>query len=214
MSMFGHCELRLPFSLQTRLSAQWRLRGRPGSHRSRPWACCRRSSSVRAWLRRSPVRSAVHLADPRPGAWRRRAVLHGPLGMGVPLVAGRRVRRCAATASRRLDGRGEKFFGLLLLAMAVWILSPVLPPLASMLAWACWHSLRPRSCDVQWIAAAVPLVVGARALGRRAGGRSRSPGAPARRYVTSEDAGLQAVPWTRVASLADLQTHLKAPPGP
>ena len=46
-----------------------------------------------------------------------------------------------------------------------------------------------------------------RALGRRAGGQPR-PSTARRIYLRRRS---QPVPWTRVASLADLQTYLKAP---
>jgi thiol:disulfide interchange protein DsbD len=58
------------------------------------------------------------------------------IGMGVPLVA------VGVSEGAWLPRSGpwmlgvKKFFGVLLLAVAVWIVSPVLPPMAVMLAWA------------------------------------------------------------------------------
>jgi len=58
------------------------------------------------------------------------------IGMGAPLVA------VGVTEGTFLPRAGpwmvgvKKFFGVLLLAVAVWIVSPVLPPMAVMLAWA------------------------------------------------------------------------------
>jgi len=103
----------------------------------------------------------------------------------------------------------KKFFGLMLLAVAIWILSPVLPPLASMLAWSLLAfgvaSLLRRS----WVAAAVPLVVGVALLvGALAG--SRDPLRPLAVFTAGTPHSTP-VAWTRVASLADLQTQLKAP---
>jgi thiol:disulfide interchange protein DsbD len=61
----------------------------------------------------------------------------------------------------------------------------------------------------QWIAAAVPLVVGVALLvGALAG--SRDPLRPLAVFTSGAPVS-KPVAWTRVASLADLQTHLKAP---
>ena len=58
------------------------------------------------------------------------------LGMGIPLLL-------AVTAARELLPRAgswmeavRKAFGVILLALAIWLLTPVLSPLAVMLAWA------------------------------------------------------------------------------
>ena len=58
------------------------------------------------------------------------------LGMGVPLVA------VGVSEGALLPKAGawmesvRRFFGVLLLAVAVWVVSPVLPPVVQMLAWA------------------------------------------------------------------------------
>jgi thiol:disulfide interchange protein DsbD len=58
------------------------------------------------------------------------------MGMGVPLVAvGVSEGAWLPKAGPWLAGV-KKFFGVLLLAVAIWIVSPVLPPMAVMLAWA------------------------------------------------------------------------------
>ena len=208
LSMFGLYELRLPGFLHQRLhSAHSRLRGG-------------QIASVAAMGVLSAVIVSPCVAAPLAGALlyisqTRDVVLGGgalfsmALGMGVPLIA------VGVSEGALLPRAGawmvvvKKFFGLLLLAVAVWILSPVLPPLASMLAWSMLAFGAASLLRRQWIAAAVPFVVGVALLvGALAG--SRDPLRPLAVF-TSGTPVTKPVPWTRVASLADLQTHLKAP---
>jgi thiol:disulfide interchange protein DsbD len=208
LSMFGLYELRLPGFLHQRLhSAHGRLRGG-------------QIASVAAMGVLSAVIVSPCVAAPLAGALlyisqTRDLVLGGgalfsmALGMGVPLVA------VGVSEGALLPRAGawmvvvKKFFGLLLLAVAVWILSPVLPPLASMLAWSMLAFAAASLLRRQWIAAAVPLVVGlALLVGALAG--SRDPLRPLAVFTSGTPVS-KPVPWTRVASLADLQTYLKAP---
>ena len=208
LSMFGLYELRLPGFLHQRLhSAHGRLRGG-------------QIASVAAMGVLSAVIVSPCVAAPLAGALlyisqTQDLVLGGgalfsmALGMGVPLVA------VGVSEGALLPRAGawmvvvKKFFGLLLLAVAVWILSPVLPPLASMLAWSMLAFGAASLLRRQWIAAAVPLVVGlALLVGALAG--SRDPFRPLAVFTSGTPVS-KPVPWTRVASLADLQTYLKAP---
>ena len=213
LSMFGLYELRLPGFLHQRLdSAQRRLRGG-------------QIASVAAMGLLSAVIVSPCVAAPLAGALlyisQTRDVLLGgaalfvmALGMGVPLIVvgvseGALLPRAGAwmTLVRRL-------FGILLLAVAIWVISPVLSPVAVMLAWAAlfigsatflWGRWRPIS-----VAA---LVIGAALLvGVLSGSRDPlRPLAP----LTGRGAPVAApMPWQRVASLADLQDKLKAPGKP
>src|SRR6185436_1804821 len=94
------------------------------------------------------------------------------LGMGVPLMLVGILEGALLPRAGAWMVAVKKFFGLMLLAVAIWILSPVLPPLAGMLAWSLLAfgvaSLLRRS----WVAAALPLIVGAAILvGALAGSR-------------------------------------------
>jgi thiol:disulfide interchange protein DsbD len=103
----------------------------------------------------------------------------------------------------------KKFFGLMLLAVAVWIVSPVLPPFVSMLAWSALAFGLAALLRRSWVAAAFPLVVGAAILvGALAG--SRDPLRPLAVFTAGTPHSTP-VAWTRVASLTDLQAQLKAP---
>jgi thiol:disulfide interchange protein DsbD len=103
----------------------------------------------------------------------------------------------------------KKFFGLTLLAVAVWILSPVLPPLAMMLAWSLLALGVAVVLRRSRIAAAFPLVVSLAILAGALAG-SRDPLRPLAVFTAGAPHS-QPVAWTRVTSLTDLQTRLKAP---
>ena len=208
LSMFGLYDLRLPHALQHRLHA---THGRLKGGRLVPVAVMGVLSAVIVSPCVSAPLAGALLEISRSGDM----VLGGTalfamaLGMGVPLIL------VGLSEGALLPRAGawmvavKKFFGLMLLAVAIWILSPVLPPLASMLAWSLLAfgvaSLLRRS----WVAAAVPLVVGvALLIGALAG--SRDPLRPLAVFTAGTPHSTP-VAWTRVASLADLQAQLKAP---
>jgi thiol:disulfide interchange protein DsbD len=131
------------------------------------------------------------------------------LGMGVPLMA------VGVSEGALLPRAGawmvlvKKFFGLMMLAVALWIISPVLPPLAGMLGWSLLAFGAASLLRRWWAAAAVPLVLGiALLVGALAG--SRDPLRPLAVFTAGTPHSAP-VAWTRVASLAELQAQLKAP---
>ena len=208
LSMFGFYELRLPHALQQRLhSTHGRLRG----GRLAPVAVMGVLSAVIVSPCVSAPLAGALLEISRSGDM----VLGGSalfamaLGMGVPLMLVGWSEGALLPRAGAWMVAVKKFFGFMLLAVAVWIVSPVLPPLASMLAWSLLAfgvaSLLRRS----WIAAALPLVVGIAILvGALAG--SRDPLRPLAVFTAGTPHSTP-VAWTRVASLADLQTQLTAP---
>ena len=226
LSMFGFYELQLPGFLHHRLhSAHRRLQGG-------------QVVSVAAMGLLSAVIVSPCVAAPLAGALlyisQTRDVLLGgaalfsmALGMGVPLIAvgvseGALLPRAGAwmTGVRR-------FFGVLLLAVAVWVISPVLPAGAVMFAWAAlfigsamflraidplpasasgWQRLW-KGFGVAALVIGVALVVGALS-------GSRDPLRPLA-ALSGAGAPLQApVSWQRVGSLPELQEKLKAPGKP
>ena len=225
LSMFGFYELQLPGFLHQRLhSAHNRLQGG-------------QIVSVATMGLLSAVIVSPCVAAPLAGALlyisQSRDVLLGgaalfamALGMGVPLIVvgvseGALLPRAGAWMT---DVR--KFFGVLLLAVAVWVISPVLPGAVVMLAWAAlfigsamvlraidplpasasgWRRLW-KGLGVSALVIGVALLVGALSGSRDplrplAG---LSGGAPAHAPVS----------WQRVASLQELQEKLKAPGKP
>jgi thiol:disulfide interchange protein DsbD len=222
LSMFGLYELRLPGFIHQRLH---------GAHQSLRGG---RVATVAAMGALSAVIVSPCVAAPLAGALlyisQTRDVLLGgsalfamALGMGLPLIA------VGVSEGALLPKAGawmesvRSFFGVLLLAVALWIASPVIPALAVMLAWAAlligsavflraldrlpegasaWHRL--------WKAAGVvALVIGCSILvGALAG--SRDPLRPLAGVLGEAPAELAATRWTRVASLAELEEKLRS----
>jgi thiol:disulfide interchange protein DsbD len=208
LSMFGVYELRLPHAVEQRLhGAHGRLKGG-------------RLASVAAMGVLSAVIVSPCVSAPLAGALLEISrsgdmVLGGSalfamaLGMGVPLML------VGLSEGALLPRAGawmvavKNFFGLMLLAVAVWILSPVLPPLAGMLAWSLLAFAVALLLRRSWIAAALPVTVGIAILAGALAG-SRDPLRPLAVF-TSGTPHSAPMAWTRVASLDELQTRLKAP---
>jgi thiol:disulfide interchange protein DsbD len=147
------------------------------------------------------------------------------LGMGVPLmVVGVSEGALLPKAGPWMNGV-KKFFGAVLLAVAIWIASPVLPSAAVMLAWAALlvgAGVYLRAVDRLPDAASGPerlgkavgilaLVAGVALLvGALAG--SRDPLRPLAGLTGG--AGHTPVPFQRVSSLAELDAALRAPGKP
>jgi thiol:disulfide interchange protein DsbD len=226
LSMFGFYELRLPGLLHDRLhSAQRRLQGG-------------RIASVAGMGVLSAIIVSPCVAAPLAGALlyisqTRDVVLGGAalfamaLGMGVPLVA------VGVSEGALLPRAGawmesvRRFFGVLLLAVAVWVVSPVLPAMLVMLAWAALligsavflRALDPLPASASgwwrlWKGVGVAALVFGVALLVGALSGSRDPLRPLAGFTQGPATISSRLPWTRVASLADLQEKLSAPGRP
>ncbi|MGQ0655431.1 MAG: protein-disulfide reductase DsbD [Betaproteobacteria bacterium] len=208
LSMFGLYELRLPGALEQRLhAAHGRLRGG-------------RIASVAAMGVLSAIIVSPCVSAPLAGALLEisrsgdmalggSALFAMALGMGVPLML------LGVSEGALLPRAGawmlalKKFFGLMLLAVALWIVSPVLPPLIGMLAWSALLFGLAALLRRSWLAAAVPLVAALAILvGALAG--SRDPVRPLAVFTAGTPHSTP-VAWTRVASLDELQAKLQAP---
>ena len=226
LSMFGFYELQLPGFLHRRLhGAHQRLRGG-------------RIASVAAMGVLSAVIVSPCVAAPLAGALlyisqTRDVALGGTalfamaLGMGVPLVAVGVSEGALLPKAGAWMGAVRHFFGVLLLAVALWIVSPVLPPAATMLAWAAlligsgvflraldplpqaasgWWRLW-KGAGVITLVAGVALLVGALA-------GNRDPLRPLAGFTERSPEASASLPWVRVASLAELEERLRAPGRP
>jgi thiol:disulfide interchange protein DsbD len=226
LSMFGLYDLQLPGFLQDRLHHAHRgLRGG-------------RIASVAAMGLFSAVIVSPCVAAPLAGALlyisQTRDVLLGgtalfamALGMGVPLIAvGVSEGALLPRAGPWMSGV-RKFFGVLLLAVAIWVVSPVLPASVVMLAWAALFigsAMFLRAIDRLPAAASgwwrlgkalgmIALVIGVALLVGALSG-SRDPLRPLAGLAGGRAAVVAPVPWQRVASLEELQEKLKAPGKP
>jgi thioredoxin:protein disulfide reductase len=225
LSMFGLYDLALPGFVHRRLhSAQQRLRGG-------------RIASVAAMGVLSAVIVSPCVAAPLAGALlyisqTQDVALGGTalfamaLGMGVPLiVVGVSEGALLPRAGAWMEGV-RKFFGALLLAVAIWIVSPVIPAMAQMLAWgallvgaaiflravdplpagASGWSRAGKALGIGALVAGVVLLVGAFT-------GSRDPLRPLAEISKTTSAAAP-LPWVRVASLAELEGKLETPGKP
>ena len=226
-SMFGFYELQLPGFLRHPLSAtHQRLQGG-------------KLVSVALMGALSAVIVSPCVAAPLAGALlyinKTQDVLLGgaalfamAIGMGIPLVAvGVSEGAFLLKAGPWMAGV-KKFFGVLLLAVAIWIVSPVLPPMAVMMAWAAlfivsamllgaldslppqatvWGRLR-KALGVMSFIGGIVLVVGAFA-------GSRDPLRPLA-GLAGEGASSSAAQtkFIHVASVAELDEKLRSPGRP
>jgi len=222
LSMFGFYDLRLPGFLHHRLHhAHRRLQGG-------------RVASVAAMGVLSAVIVSPCVAAPLAGALlyisqTRDVALGGAalfamaLGMGVPLVAvGVSEGALLPRAGAWMSGV-KKFFGVLLLAVALWIVSPVLPAAVRMIAWAALligsgvflRAIDPLPAAAAgwwrlWKAAGIALLVAGLALLVGALAGSRDPLRPLAGLASGGAPAAAPLPWTRVASLGELEDRLRS----
>ncbi|MDA8107649.1 MAG: protein-disulfide reductase DsbD [Betaproteobacteria bacterium] len=222
LSMFGLYELQLPSFLHHRLSAaHQRLEGG-------------RIASVALMGALSAVIVSPCVAAPLAGALlyisQTRDVMLGgtalfvmALGMGVPLIAVGVSEGALLPKSGAWMNSVKKFFGVVLLAVAIWIVSPVLPAAATMLLWSALlvgSGVFLRALDLLPLdahpvarlgkgAGVMALVAGAALLvGALAG--SRDPLRPLAGLVGAAAPAADPIRFERVTSPAELAERLRA----
>lgn len=221
-SMFGFYELQLPTSLQSKLSEEsGHLQGGRGIGVFLMGAL---SALIVGPCVAAPLAGALlYIGQTGDAVFGGAALFVMALGMGAPLIA------VGIAGGSLLPKTGpwmegvKKAFGVLLLATAVWLVSPVIPPVASMLAWAALliipaiylHALDPLPLHAKgwhrfWKGIGIVMLLTGAALliGALAGGRDPlQPLAGLRgQAVASEEKKL---PFERVASVAELEARIK-----
>lgn len=135
LSMFGFYELQLPSALQSRLAgASGRLHG---GHYAGVFAMGVLSALIVGPCVAAPLAGALlYISQSGNAVLGGGALFAMALGMGVPLLI------VGASAGALLPRTGpwmetiKRFFGVMLLAVAIYLVSPVLPVTVQMLAWA------------------------------------------------------------------------------
>lgn len=135
LSMFGFYELQLPASLQSRLSdTSNKLHG---GHLSGVFVMGALSAVIVGPCVAAPLAGALlYLGQTHDAFLGGTALFSMALGMGVPLLL------IGASAGTLLPRAGawmesvKSLFGVLLLAVAIWIISPLIPLGVAMLLWA------------------------------------------------------------------------------
>ncbi|MBS1143835.1 MAG: Cytochrome c biosis protein, transrane region [Proteobacteria bacterium] len=222
-SMFGFYELQLPTSLQSKLSEEsGHLQGGRGIGVFLMGAL---SALIVGPCVAAPLAGALlYIGQTGDAVLGGTALFVMALGMGAPLIA------VGVAGGSLLPKTGpwmegvKKAFGVLLLATAVWLVSTVVPPVASMLAWSALliipaiylHALDPLPPHAKgwqrfWKGIGIVMLLTGAALliGALAGGRDPLQPLAALRgqAVAAEEKRL---PFERVVSVADLEARIKA----
>ncbi|MGO8755733.1 MAG: protein-disulfide reductase DsbD [Gallionellaceae bacterium] len=135
LSMFGFYELQLPTALQSRLTdTSNRLHG---GHLSGVFVMGALSAIIVGPCVAAPLAGALlYIGQTHDAFLGAMALFSMALGMGVPLLL------IGASAGTLLPKAGawmesvKRLFGMLLLAVAIWIISPLIPASAQMSLWA------------------------------------------------------------------------------
>jgi len=135
LSMFGFYELQLPSSIQSKLSKETgHLRG---GHLASVFGMGALSALIIGPCVAAPLAGALlYISQTRDVVLGASALFSMALGMGVPLLI------LGASAGAFLPKAGpwmesvKRFFGVLLLGVAIWLVSPVIPTAIHMLMWA------------------------------------------------------------------------------
>ena len=135
LSMFGFYELQLPSALQSKLSNT--SNSLHGGHISGVFTMGALSAIIVGPCVAAPLAGALlYISQTHDAVLGGTALFVLALGMGVPLLL------IGSSAGALLPKAGawmeavKRFFGVLMLAMAIWIVSPVIPVMAQMLLWA------------------------------------------------------------------------------
>lgn len=134
LAMFGAYELQLPARWQHRLSASAHHHGGSVPQLAVMGAI---SALIVGPCVAAPLAGALlYIANTHDALLGGAALFALGLGMGIPLIAlGVAARRFLPKPGAWMEGV-KGFFGFLLLATALWLIAPVLPPLLPMLGWA------------------------------------------------------------------------------
>jgi thiol:disulfide interchange protein DsbD len=210
LSMFNVYQLQVPAGLQTRLAS---ASGRQsGGKLAGVFVMGAISALIVGPCVAAPLAGAlVYISQTRDVVIGGAALFAMAVGMSIPLLL------VGLSAGSLLPRAGmwmesvKRFFGVLMLAMALWMVSPVLPPLAQMLLWAAlllgygFYLLKGRGHWAGMALGAALAVLGATQLVGMAGG-GRDPLAPLA-HVTGA-APARPLAFTRIKTVEQLDAAL------
>ena len=222
LAMFGFYELQLPAALQSKLADESNQQ-RGGSLHGVALMGSLSAIIVGPCVAAPLAGALLYIAKTGDAVLGGGALFIMALGMGLPLLL-------IGTSARQLLPRPgpwmeavNQFFGVLLLGVAIWLVSPVIPALVQMLAWAALlifsaiylHALDPLPPHARgWHRfgkglGVVALLIGAALLVGVLGG-SRDPLQPLSFLrLGAATAESSAVKFERVKSVADLDARIK-----
>jgi thiol:disulfide interchange protein DsbD len=221
LSMFGFYDLRLPgFIHQRAHSAHRRLRGGQVASVAAMGVL---SAVIVSPCVAAPLAGALlYISQTGDVALGGAALFTMALGMGVPLVAVGVTEGAFLPRAGAWMGGVRRFFGVLLLAVALWVVSPLLPAPLVLAAWGTLFigsgvflraidPLPPAATGWSrlWKAVGLAVLVIGVALLVGALSGSRDPLRPLAALTGGAAPVSAPVPWQRVASLEELQGRLK-----
>lgn len=208
LSMFNVYQLQLPAALQSRLVAL-STRQRSGKLFG-VFVMGAVSALIVGPCVAAPLAGAlVYISQTRDVVLGGSALFAMAVGMSIPLLlVGLSAGALLPRAGAWMDSV-KSFFGVLMLAMAVWLVSPVIPPVLTMAAWgllgigyAVFLLMRSRHAVALTVAALFALLGGMQLAGMASGGRD--PLAPLA-HLGEQEHGLA---FKRVKTLAQLDAAL------
>ena len=220
LSMFGFYELQLPSTLQSKL-ANTASHGK-GGHLGGVTLMGVLSALIVGPCVAAPLAGALlyiaQTGDAVLGGW---ALFAMGLGMGAPLLAvGVASRSLLPKVGPWMEGV-KKAFGVMLLAVALWMITPVIPPLATMLGWAALllfsaiflHAIDPLPPQAKgwqrfWKGAGVVLLLAGAAILVGALAGSRDPLQPLSVLRAQAAAPVDVPQFEKVDSIAELDARL------
>ena len=220
LSMFGFYELQLPSTLQSKL-ADTASHGK-GGHLGGVTLMGVLSALIVGPCVAAPLAGALlyiaQTGDAVLGGW---ALFAMGLGMGAPLLAvGVASRSLLPKVGPWMEGV-KKAFGVMLLAVALWMITPVIPPLATMLGWAALllfsaiflHAIDPLPPQAKgwqrfWKGAGVVLLLAGAAILVGALAGSRDPLQPLSVLRAQAAAPVDVPQFEKVDSIAELDARL------
>jgi thiol:disulfide interchange protein DsbD len=134
LSMFGFYELQLPTALQSRLSERANRQG--GSFGAIAVMGALSALIVGPCVAAPLAGALLYIAQTKDAALGGAALFAMALGMGAPLILVGVFSRSLLPKAGSWMEAVKKFFGVLLLATALWLVSPVIPAWVQMFGWA------------------------------------------------------------------------------
>ena len=229
-SMFGFYDLQLPSGMQSQLhSAQGRLKG--GQFGAVAVMGMLSAAIVSPCVAAPLAGALLYISQTRDVMLGGSALFAMAMGMGVPLIAVGVSEGALLPKSGHWMKSVKHFFGVLLLGVAIWIVSPVLPAVLVMLAWAALliisamylHAIDPLPHDASglvrfWKGVGVIALVAGVALVIGALSGSRDPLQPLGGFRMAAAEGVAApageVRFERVRSVDELDARLKTASAP
>ncbi len=209
LSMFGYYELQVPAALQSKLSS---VSNQQSSGKlAGVFVMGAISALIVGPCVAAPLAAAlVYISQTRDVFIGGSALFAMAVGMSVPLIlVGASAGALLPKAGKWMDAV-KRFFGVLMLAMALWLVSPVLPPVVQMMGWAALlvgYGMYLLLNSAKWPAKALGVVAVALGLlqlgGMVTGGRD--PLAPLAHVTGSKD---QHLAFQRIKTVAQLDAIL------